>query len=148
MAAIGAIATGPVLAQGLPGLDTEPPEAADWFGETLADRDLEVQEDCVGSFDLLRAEGTGLTAGGWAWNSEAEAVPEIVLFVDGDSEIVGYGTSGVDRPDVEALPQVTAEDSGWSGTIEMDELPENGLAAYVLLDDAGCLLGDKTALDD
>ncbi len=54
------------------------------------------------------------------------------------------------RPDVvDALPQVTAENSGWSGTIEMDELPENGRAACALLDDdAVCLVGEKMSLDD
>jgi hypothetical protein len=117
---------------------------ADWLGrrlDTVARRAPAAA--CIGAFDALlvppRNAPTQAVAAGWAWDAAHDSRPRrIVMTADG--VVVGFGSTGVARPDVKAArSEVHALPTGWNGFARVDGRPVEALA--LLSDGAACPLG-------
>ncbi len=118
---------------------------ANWLGQRLDTLFRRAQAGaCIGAFDTLAAPLRNApdqaVAAGWAWDSVHDRLPHRILLVDAQGLVVGFGATGIARPDVEAArAEVDSERSGWTGFARLDGRP---VEAFALLDDgAACALG-------
>jgi hypothetical protein len=118
---------------------------ADWLGkrlDTVARR--APAQACIGAFDALLAPPRNApnqaVAAGWAWDTAHDRVPRRILMVDERGVVVGFGTTGIVRPDVQAArAEVDSKRSGWTGFARLDGRPVEAVA--LLSDGAACALG-------
>ena len=52
---------------------------------------------------------------GWEWSRSEKKPPRQILLVDDAGIIVGLASSGIERPDVAKLPEITDLRTGWQG---------------------------------
>lgn len=118
---------------------------ADWLGKPLAAiaRRAPAQA-CIGAFDALTAPPRNApdqaVAAGWAWDMAHDRLPRRILMVDARGLVVGFGTTGITRPDVQAArAEVDSKRSGWTGFARLDGRRVEAVA--LLSDGAACGLG-------
>ena len=105
-------------------------------------------EPAAASGKPIPGELSGWRARGWAWDWKRPSIPPIILLVQGDGTIVGYGLPGYPRRDVvRAVHHAAAGDSGWRGHFYVDE--PTSVTAYALLEGghAVCPLGSPKQAD-
>jgi hypothetical protein len=118
---------------------------ADWLGKRLdAIARRAPAQACIGAFDALRAPprnaANQAVAAGWAWDAEHDRLPRRILMIDARGVVVGFGATGIVRPDVQAArAEVDSKRSGWTGFARLDGRPVEALA--LLSDGAACALG-------
>lgn len=121
------------------------PRAA-WLGQTPAQIGPMNPGACMGAFDMVSRSPFGVLDGvrgvGWAWDREAHRAARDILLVNGQSRVVGFGRSGVRRPDVQAaLHYPWAIDSGWQAVGRANGAT---LTAYAVLHDGSlCQVGGE-----
>lgn len=105
-----------------PGKSRDPvPDVPPWLrsieGKTLA-AVFSRQTQCIGNAEAVALTYLGPPGGakivGWGWAVRGRMSPPRVILVDGGSNIVGGGESGLERLDVPtAVPAVTSSTTGW-----------------------------------
>ncbi len=61
---------------------------------------------------------------GWIYNKRDKKVPNYILFIDSDRNIIGYGITGLPRKDVNKIFGKKAYRSGYRGYIKSDKIPK------------------------
>lgn len=108
-----------------------------WIGSKLEEREFKRSEACLGFFDgfVETKEGRWLAAG-WAWDSEKDTVPQPILLVDGEGEIIGIADTIVERPGLsERISEVATDKAGWIFAVGENQEAKNPFSAYAMLDD-------------
>lgn len=108
-----------------------------WIGSKLEEREFKRSEACLGFFGgFVKTEEGGWLAAGWAWDSEKDSVPQPILLVDGEGEIIGIADTLVERPGLsEQVSEVTTDKAGWILAVSEDQATKNPFSAYAMLDD-------------
>lgn len=97
-------------------LPATPAWAAPYMGKTVAELFPQAGQ-CVGNTDNVNAKLTGgAEIVGWGWDSAAKKPVAQVVLTDQEGRVIGFGETGVGRPDVPAAkPEVTSPTTGWKG---------------------------------
>lgn len=118
---------------------------ADWVGRKLESVARRAPDGaCIGAFDALLAPPRNApdqaVAAGWVWDVANDRLPRRVVMINAAGEVVGFGTTGIGRPDVQAArAEVDARGSGWTGFARLDGRPVEALA--LLSDGTACGIG-------
>ncbi len=120
---------------------------AHWMGRPMA-AVARAGGVCQGAIDFAaRApnDQRGLRVTGWAWDLEDDERIERLLIVDAAGRIVGLGSGGSYRPDVDdVIPAVDHVASGWRGFAAGN--PGEPLSVFGLVGNKrACLIGKTTA---
>lgn len=100
------------------------------------DQSLRDDALCLGTLDRVGVDGIGQTATGWLIVKRYQQSSTLVVLANPDNETVGYGVTGIKRPDVATQPHATS-DAGWFGFAK----PNNPhLTAYAYVGGKFCLL--------
>jgi hypothetical protein len=99
------------------------------FSSSQADNSL-----CGGYFDELKRDPAGMVATGWVVTKHQRTDPALILLVDDKDQAVGYGVSGIPRPDVKRVLR-TSVNAGWTSFALSDTEP---VAAYAYVNTAFC----------
>ncbi|WP_322042776.1 glycosyltransferase family 87 protein [Paraburkholderia sp. J67] len=75
---------------------------------------------CIGSMDAIRPDTAGQTAVGWVVATQYAQPSTLIVLADGQGNTVGYGVTGIKRPDIRKLIPDAPHDSGWVGFVEKD----------------------------
>jgi hypothetical protein len=125
---------------------TEP--RAGWLSRDVASIGPLRPGQCRGAFDKAIRSPFGALDGvrgsGWAWDLKAHRAARHIILVNGQGKVVGFGSTGHRRPDVQAaLHYPWAINSGWEG---VGRASAATLTAYAVLHDGGlCALGTQQA---
>jgi hypothetical protein len=121
---------------------------SDWLGKSLSAVGSMEPNGCKGAFDVVTRSPFGVLDGvraeGWAWDLAARRAARDVVLANGRDKVVGFGRSGVRRPDVQAaLHYPWAVDAGWEAIGRANGAT---LTAYAVLHDGGlCKVGVQKA---
>jgi len=124
-------------------------ERLKWLGDPITMHYQAVSPNrCTGFFDdALAIEDQafpGVRAQGWSWDLELKRTAEKIVFTNGRGQIVGFGYTGFERPDVpRARGDIGSAEVGWKGYIGG---LKNELIAAHMVTDAGrssCSIGTK-----
>ena len=119
-----------------------------WLGRPIGEIAKPRAGACIGAFDAVTRSATGeidaVRVEGWAWNSADGKPVRRVLLTDERLRVVGFASTGADRPDVPvAVAQVSVPDSGWRG---FAHARGGMLRAFVLLPgNTACEVGQKSS---
>jgi hypothetical protein len=83
---------------------------------------------CVGYVDSVTPDDVGEVAHGWAFSRDGGADSLLILLVDSAGSTVGYGVTGMNRPDVRKAIKGAPRSSGWTGFARHGD---DALNAYV-----------------
>ena len=124
-------------------------ERLKWLGDPITMHYQAVNPNrCTGFFDdALAIEDQafpGVRAQGWSWDLELKRTAEKIVFTNGRGQIVGFGYTGFERPDVpRARGDIGSAEVGWKGYVKG---LKNELIAAHMVTDAGrssCSIGTK-----
>ncbi|MFM0559295.1 hypothetical protein [Paraburkholderia sediminicola] len=83
---------------------------------------------CNGSLDGTQADNAGRVSTGWVIARKYQGGDVLVLLVDTAGQTLGYGVSGMSRPDVRKAVASAPRDSGWTGFARSGDGPLNAYA--------------------
>ncbi|WP_031362317.1 hypothetical protein [Caballeronia sordidicola] len=113
------------------------PYASGWLHDAGHVRFSPSQVDnsvCRGYFDDLKHDPAGTIATGWVVTKHQRTDPVLILLVDNKDQTVGYGVSGMPRPDVKHALR-TSVNAGWTSFALADTEP---VAAYAYTNATFC----------
>lgn len=111
---------------------------AEWLsnaGKVEFDPALTDASRCIGHFEATSASSGKITASGWATDGQQSDL--LILLVDSANRTVGYGVTGLERPDVADAVSAAPRDAGWMGLADIDRGP---IFAYVYTQGKFCRL--------
>jgi hypothetical protein len=126
-------------------------EGSKWLGDPLAKHyQAAPPQRCEGYVDevemLTNSDLPGLRVQGWAWNTALNKIAKSIVFTDNNGRIIGFGYTGLARPDVRAAhPEFGNAGVGWKGYISGIN---KGLVEAHMVTDKGrsaCSLGTREA---
>jgi hypothetical protein len=97
-------------------LPPTPAWAAAYMGKTVAELFPQAGQ-CVGNTDNVSNTLTGgVEIVGWGWDTALKQPVARVVLTDQEGRVIGFGETGVGRPDVPAAkPEITSQTTGWKG---------------------------------
>lgn len=120
------------------------PYAKGWLhdaGVVKYDPDKRNDSLCVGFLDAVHSDEFGTTANGWIVAKTNSDDPLLVVLANAAGETVGYGVTGINRPDVmQSIPGARI-DAGWVGFISK----QHTLTAYGYFNGEFCKLQSATS---
>jgi hypothetical protein len=92
------------------------------FGNTAPALELPPCKGYIDNVDLVNGDDRFIRVNGWIFNPLGKSCPQIVNFINAQSQIVGYAITGMPRQDVADAVDKNALLSGYKGYILSDQM--------------------------